>query len=292
MMTTLKNEFLTVTTCDTGAEMHSIVSADGLSYMWDGHAPYWNKHSPTLFPCIGALRKNVATSAAGDIHLPKHGFCRTAPFETVETTDIAVTYRYTDNEETFAQYPYQFEFLVKHALEGDTVRTTYTVKNTGDYAMPYCVGGHPAFHVPLVEGEAYTDYVVEFEQNETADCPLIDMNTCLIADATYNRLLTDEKSFRLNHVLFRGDALVFENLKSKSVKLVSTKSGRGIEMDISEFPVFAIWTMVDDQPFVCFEPWQGGATRDSEDDVFEHKNHVVIAQPGETRSFSYSVRVF
>ena len=88
------------------------------------------------------------------------------------------------------------------------------------------------------------------------------------------------------------DALIFENLKSKSVRLVSTRSGRGVEMDISGFPVFAVWTMVDDQPFVCFEPWQGGATRDSEDDVFEHKNNVVIAAPGDVRSFSYSVRVF
>lgn len=292
MLTTLKNDKLTVTAESCGAELQSIVSAEGIHYLWDGRAPYWNRHSPTLFPIIGALRGNFATSAQGDIRMPKHGFCRSAAFETVETTDTSVTYRYTDNEETWAMYPYHFEFLVTHAIDGDTVKTTYTVTNTGTCDLPFCVGGHPAFPVPLVEGEAYTDYIVEFEKKETADCPLIDMNTCLIADATYNRLLTEEKSFRLNHVLFRGDALIFENLVSKSVKLYSAKSGRGIEMDISEFPVFAVWTMVDDQPFVCFEPWQGGATRDSEDDVFEHKNHIVIAAPGETKSFSYSVRVF
>lgn len=292
MLTTLKNDKLTVTAQSCGAELQSIVSSNGISYLWDGHAPYWNRRSPTLFPIIGALRGNFATSEHGDIHLPKHGFCRSAPFEVVEETESYVTYRYTDNEETFAAYPYHFEFSVTHALEDDAVRTTYTVKNTGEYPMPFCVGGHPAFHVPLAEGEAFTDYIVEFEQKETADCPLIDMNTCLIADNVYNRLLTDETSFRLNHILFRGDALIFENLKSKRVKLYSAKCGHGIEMDISEFPVFAVWTMVDDQPFVCFEPWQGGATRDSEDDVFEHKNHVVIAAPGETYSFSYSVRVF
>lgn len=292
MLTTLKNDKLTVTVESCGAELQSIVSVDGISYLWDGHAPYWNRRSPVLFPIIGALRNNFATSAQGDIRLPKHGFCRSAAFETIEVTDISVTYRYTDNADTLAVYPYPFEFCVTHELVDDAVKTTYTVKNTGEHDLPFCVGGHPAFHVPLITGEAYTDYVVEFEKPETADCPLIDMNTCLIADATYNRLLTNEKSFRLNHVLFRGDALVFENLESQSVKLYSQKSGHGIEMDISEFPVFAVWTMVDDQPFVCFEPWQGGATRDSEDDVFEHKNHVVIAAPGEVKSFSFSVRVF
>ncbi len=291
MLTTLKNEQLTVTVSSKGAELQSIY-ANGIDYLWDGHAPYWNRRSPTLFPCIGALRNNFATSAAGDIKLPKHGFSRDAAFEIVDETTTSVTYCYTDNADTFAMYPYHFAFYVTHAIEGDTVKTTYTVKNTGDYAMPFCVGGHPAFHVPLVEGEAYTDYIVEFEKPETADCPLIDMNTCLIADETTNRLLTNEKSFRLNHVLFRGDALVFENLVSKTVKLYSEKCGHGIEMDVSGFPTFAVWTMVDDQPFVCFEPWQGGATRNSEDDVFEHKNNVVIANPDEEYSFTYSVRVF
>ncbi len=291
MLTTLTNGTLTVTASARGAELQSIES-NGISYLWDGHAPYWNRRSPNLFPIIGALRNNFATSQAGDIHLSKHGFCRDAAFEVVEQTDTSVTYCYCDNEDTFSKYPYHFEFKVTHALDGDAVKTTYAVKNTGNCAMPFCIGGHPAFHVPLVEGEAYTDYVVEFEKEETADCPLIDMNTCLIADATYNRLLTNEKSFRLNHVLFRGDALIFENLQSEKVKLYSQKCGHGIEMDISEFPVFAIWTMVDDEPFVCFEPWQGGATRDSEDDVFEHKNNVVIANPDEEYFFTYSVRVF
>ncbi len=292
MLTTLKNEFLTVTVSSCGAELQSIDSADGIRYLWDGHAPYWNRRSPVLFPIIGALRNNVATSEQGEIHLAKHGFCRSAPFETESESETSVTYLYTDTEETRKQYPYAFAFRVTHTLEGNTVKTTYSVTNTGECKMPFCVGGHPAFNVPLVAGEAYTDYVVEFEQEETADCPLIDMQTCLIADATYNRLLTNEKSFRLNHVLFRGDALVFEDLRSKRVKLYSSKSGRGVEMDIGDFPVFAVWTMVDDQPFVCFEPWQGGATRDSEDDVFEHKNHVVIAEPGETHEFTFAVRMF
>ncbi len=292
MITTLKNEQLTVTASSCGAEMQSIVASNGISYLWDGHAPYWNRRSPTLFPIIGALRDNFATSEQGDIHLPKHGFCRSAPFEMVEETPTSVTYAYSDTEETRAMYPYAFRFCVTHSIDGDTVRTTYSVTNTGDAVLPFCVGGHPAFHVPLVEGEEYTDYMVAFEQMETADCPAIDLTTCLVNDSIKNRLLSDETSFRLNHILFRGDALVFDDLKSKKVKLYSLKSGHGIEMEFADFPTFAVWSMADDQPFVCFEPWHGGATRTSEDDVFEHKNGCVLAAPGETRSFTYSMRVF
>ena len=40
-------------------------------------------------------------------------------------------------------------------------------------ARPKCprIGGHPAFNVPLVDGEDFTDYKVKFEKPETADCP-------------------------------------------------------------------------------------------------------------------------
>ncbi len=292
MLTTLKNDKLTVTAESCGAELQSIVSAEGISYLWDGHAPYWGRRSPTLFPTIGALRNGFAASCGGDIRLPKHGFCRSAPFETANANDTSVTYVYTDTPDTRKIYPYSFCFSVTHTLEDASVRTTYTVENTGDTEMPYCVGGHPAFHVPLIKGEQFTDYVVEFEERETADCPLVDMNTSLVDDRIRNRLLSNEKSFRLNHILFRGDALIFDQLRSNGAKLYSAVSGHGVYMNFADFDTFAVWTLVDDQPFVCFEPWQGGATRKSEDDVFEHKHGVVIAKPGESRSFSYTVTVF
>ena len=33
--------------------------------------------------------------------------------------------------------------------------------------MPFFVGGHPAFNCPIVAGDDYTDYYVEFEKEET-----------------------------------------------------------------------------------------------------------------------------
>ncbi|MBQ9414610.1 MAG: aldose 1-epimerase family protein [Clostridia bacterium] len=292
MQITLKNEFLTVVIDTRGAELQSVTSADGIEYLWDGHAPYWNRRSPVLFPTIGALRDGFAVSDGGDIRLPKHGFCRSAPFVLIQADETSATYEYTDTPETREAYPYAFRFCIHYALEQNRLQVTYTVANTGEKPMPFCVGGHPAFRVPLVEGEAYTDYIVEFDEPETADCPTVNLSNSLVNDLVCNRLLTEQTSFRLHHVLFRGDALIFDDLKSSGVKLYSEKSGRGVRMDFADFPIFAVWSMPDDQPFVCFEPWQGGATRESEDDVFEHKKGVVINAPGETYTASYMLTMF
>ncbi len=291
MLTTLHNEWLTVTTESKGAEMQSLIAQDGISYLWDGKKPFWGRRSPTLFPIIGKLRDNHALSASGNIDLPKHGFCRDAPFELLTSDDISVTYAFSDTHETRERYPFHFRLLVTHSLQGKSVTTSYTVENTGDNPMPYCVGGHPAFHVPLSEDEAFTDYIVEFDQPETADCPLIDTDSGLIDDSVYNRLLTNDRSFRLNHVLFRQDALIFDHLHSQGAKLYSSLSGHGVHMEFGDFCTFAVWSPVKDAPFVCFEPWQGGATRKSEDDWFEHKHGAVVALPGESRCFSYTITV-
>ena len=45
-----------------------------------------------------------------------------------------------------------------------------------------------------------------------------------------------------------------DNLKSRSVKLYSEKSGRGVQMDFDGMNYFAAWSPVKSSPFVCLEP--------------------------------------
>lgn len=37
--------------------------------------------------------------------------------------------------------------------------------------MPYFIGAHPAFNCPLVEGEKYEDYSLEFSEVESCSIP-------------------------------------------------------------------------------------------------------------------------
>lgn len=291
-LVTCKNEKLTFTASTVGAELQSIQSNNGISYLWHGDAAYWGGRAPNLFPFVGALRNGRAHSAQGDIVLPRHGFGRKAEFAVEKTAADSVTYRLDSTEETRKVYPYEFSFRVTHALKDDALTTVYRVTNTGDQPLPFCVGGHPAFNVPLVPGENYEDYRIEFPEKETIDSPQIDLEAGLIMDHKRNRLMTDGTAFHLNHILFRGDAIVMDRLRSRSVRLVSDKSGHGVKMDFDGMEYFAVWSPFADSPFVCLEPWTGTATQYSEDDVFEHKQGVKILAPGEESQVSYTVTMF
>lgn len=292
MQVTIRNDALTVVSDTHGAELHTIDSANGISYLWNGDPAYWSYHAPTLFPFIGALRGGCAASAGGEIRLPKHGLARTAEWTLESASETAVTYLLTANDQTRAGYPYDFEVRIRYHLEGASITTTYTVKNAGSNDMPFCIGGHPAFRVPLTEGECFEDYRIVFAQPETADCPQVDLAAGLIIRDVRNRLLTESASFALHHVLFRGDALIFDRLKSRSVQLLSSKSGHGVRMDFAGMDYFAVWSPFTDAPFVCLEPWTGTATCVEEDDIFEHKQGVRVLSPGEQATYAFTVTVF
>ena len=71
-----------------------------------------------------------------------------------------------------------------------------------DRDMPFFIGGQPAFRVPLSEGETLEDYLVEFPEKETLDCPQVELGSGLIMDTVRNRFLTDRSSLSLIHILY------------------------------------------------------------------------------------------
>lgn len=292
MQITLQNDRLTATADTHGAELQSLCSADGIDYLWDGDPAYWDGRAPHLFPCVGRLRDGIARSAAGPVRLRIHGFARFSDFAVIERTDTAAVFALSDTLQTREWYPYAFTLRVRLELDGAALRTVYEVYNPGDVPLPFCIGGHPAFRVPLLDGERFEDYAIEFEYPETADCPQVNLQTGLIMDGVRNRLLTDSRRFSLNHILFRGDALIFDRLRSRRVRLLSARSGHGVEMELRNLPFLGIWSPTHDSPFVCLEPWAGMATCESEDDVFEHKRGITLLPPGEQASFTYTVYTF
>ena len=198
MLTTLKNGRLTVTADTRGAELQTIDKDGGPSYLWSGDPAFWAFHAPTLFPIIGALRGGRALSAGGEISLPKHGFCRTAEFALEDAGDTFVTYRLTDSDATRKGYPFAFCLRVRYTLEGDSVETRYTVTNRSEQDMPFFIGGHPAFRVPLSEGETLEDYldknIFAEAKSETAEPDETDMQGFEKFLERYKATLPVEKS--------------------------------------------------------------------------------------------------
>ena len=291
MLAFIENETLKVSADSLGAELHSIKSADGIDNLWKGDPVYWKGRSPILFPIAGALRGGRAVSREGEVTLPRHGLARSYEWIIENAKKDSMTFLLKSDDRTRRSYPYDFALRVCYTLDGNSLKTAFSIRNTGKTEMPYCIGGHPAFNVPLVDGEDFTDYKVKFEKPETADCPFVDMDSGIILDDR-RRVLENRDEFTLRHDLFVCDALVFDNLKSRSVKLYSEKSGRGVQMDFDGMNYFAVWSPVKSSPFVCLEPWTGTATLESEDDVFENKRGMRLLKPGEEAAVSFTVRFF
>jgi len=51
-MEQIKNNHLTLTFSTLGAELQSIMDADGKEYLWQADPAFWNRHSPLLFPIV------------------------------------------------------------------------------------------------------------------------------------------------------------------------------------------------------------------------------------------------
>lgn len=288
---TLKNERICAVISTSGAQLMSLVGSDSTEYIWQGDKKYWGGRSPILFPIVGGLRDGKTFIDGKEYHMNRHGFAKISEFSASDVTDSSAVFTIVSTDETRAVYPFDFSFSVKYTLTGDSLTWEYIIENTGDKTMPFAVGGHPAFNCPLAENECFEDYAVTFEKNEVSKCATVNLQTGLIDFENKYELLKGSDTINLKHELFYSDALVFDDLRSRKCRFVSTKSGKGVEMKFDGFDLFGIWSAVNDAPFVCLEPWTGCATTESEDDNFENKRNMIFLKPGEICKKEFTVTV-
>lgn len=106
-VTTIKRGGLTAAIDSMGAQLTSL-ALDGNEYLWQGDPAFWGKHAPILFPIVGSLRNNTATSAAGTCEMPRHGLARIVEHKLVEVSEdgSSVTYEITDTPESLKAFPF------------------------------------------------------------------------------------------------------------------------------------------------------------------------------------------
>ncbi len=292
MKYTIQNNELTAQFNSLGGEMTSVKDKAGTEYVWVGDAKYWGSQAPILFPIVGSLRdKKAIIGGDKSCFMERHGVVRKLEFEVTETREDSITFCVGASDETRERYPYDFKLFVKYTLQGKSLITEYTVVNNNQVVLPFQIGAHPGFNCPLFSGERFEDYVVEFEQAETADCPASVPATGLVDMEDKTRLLTNEKALRMNHDLFRVDCLVFDKLKSRQAKLYNPQTGRGLKMSFEDFDTVIVWSSKNDGPFVALEPWKGLSTCSDEGDVFEKKRGVTLLPAGESKSFAFTISI-
>lgn len=286
-----KNSRFSAKVDSLGAQLVSLKGADGFEYLWTGDPNYWTSQAPVLFPIVGALRNGKATIGGEWFEMGQHGFARRREFSLAEQSAETISLRLSADEETKKLYPFSFSLTVSYTLTETGYITAFSVENTGEEPLPFAVGGHPGFNVPVDEAAAFEDYTIRFEKPESQRCPGIVEGQGLIDPGASAFTLENSGEIPLRHQLFYHDALIFEGLRSKKVQVVNKSTGKGVEMDFSQFPMLGIWSAKNDGPYVCLEPWTGCATRTDEGDEFEKKKGMTFLPPGEKADFSFSVTI-
>lgn len=254
-MVVLENEYIRVSVKEKGAELVSLYQKErALEYMWEGDPVFWGKHSPVLFPIVGALKNDTYYFEGKAFSLPRHGFARDCVFEVQDQTATSVEFVLYNSPETEKLYPFQFAFSILYKLERSQLTVTYRVKNTGESGMWFSVGAHPAFRIPLLAGTDYEDYALAFNMPEYFDRWPITADGLIEAQPQKAEKETD--LIPLSKSLFAKDALVFKHLRSNQINLKVNGEPAGLAFAFNGFPYLGIWA-AKDADFVCLEPWCG-----------------------------------
>lgn len=283
----IKNNFLKVTIASKGAELQSVQNIEtGIEYMWSGDEKFWGKKSPVLFPIVGGLKNNSYQHIGKTYQLSRHGFARDKNFIVSKQTGSSITFELKSDEESLKIYPFYFLFSITYTLNENKLSCTYDIINTGKEIMYCSVGSHPAFKVPLTNNTDFTDWRLEFNKTENAPrWPLSPEGLTLMQPEA---CLVNTNTLPLSKELFKSDALVFKNLQSTAISIVSDKSTHGLTMEFENFPYYGIWS-TKNADFVCLEPWCGIADSVNADGELRNKEGINALQATGSFSRTWSV---
>jgi len=287
---TIQNKYLSATVAHNGIELCSIKSkATDVEYMWQGNPDIWGSHAPVLFPIIGMLKNEMYYFEDESYSMPKHGLVRSSDKNVLlKQTDDSLLFSMKWDEELLKQYPFKFEIQTRFILKERVLQVQHTIFNHDAKTMYFSLGGHPAFNCPFCEDETYEDYFLEFEHSENASTYLlapdntISNNTELMLDGT--------KKLPLHSHLFDRDALIFKDLKSRSVNLNSRNNGKILTVNYDGFPYLGIWAKPK-APFVCIEPWLGIADTVDTDQHLINKEGIQSLASDKEFEASYEIEI-
>lgn len=280
-----------------GAQLMSLQKGES-EYLWQGDANWWPRRAPILFPIVGVLKDGKANSAEGTISLARHGLARLNQFEVVEQSTSSVTLQLKSTEETRTSYPYDFELTLIFSVDGDTLTQTYEVTNTGNVVLPFTLGAHPAFNIPVpgVGAASLDQYRLLFTRSWTSFGPSI-TDEGLCDYATPQRLIVDSDTLPLSWELIdREKTITLEDVPDRRITLVAdaetTSEAHGIQMDFEDFDYLGIWSAAPGCPFVALEPWCGIADTVDTDGIFEHKPGIICLDPEQSIAKTLNIKVF
>ncbi len=284
----LENDFLKASFLTKGAEWRSFVAKPhDAEFLWNADPKYWAKSSPLLFPIVGSLKGGQFQHLGQTYFLGRHGLAREREFAIVEQETWRVMLRQTSDAETRKVYPFDWDLEVEYRLWKRVMHTTWRVRNTGAVALPFSIGGHPAFALPLGGGAGdFEDSFLDFELEEPLERWMLDANGLLSGET--RPLPTLGHSLLLTRSLLAEDAVVIKRPQSKRVTLRAQNSPYSLSLEFPGFTHLGIWS-APGAPFVCIEPWCGVTDGVDATGKLADKEGIVVLEAGGTFERSFAV---
>ena len=278
----LKNESLTVTINDTGAEILSIINEAGEEVVHQGCDVY-PKHCPICFPVIGGFPDGIYSYNNKSYKIAFHGFAASSVFEAVKVSDTEISFKISSNEETLKAFPFNFDLYVNYTLKDKDLITDYVIKNTGDDVMYYSVGSHTGYKLD----KGLKGYRIKFQREE---------------DSLGVKLLPDNYSFsvsemikngvlQLDDKLFKKGCFTLTDLSSDYLILDDNDGKEIAKLDFSEFKYVTVWS-VPDNKYVCIEPWSCESAHYTDSNILDKQKDFTVLQAGDTKTHSHTFTIY
>lgn len=241
--------------------------------------------NPVLFPF------NARCFDRGEIHfwrdsagvrrpMPMHGIARQSDFKVTHLDQRGFVAHLIPGDEARAAYPFDYEFSVTYRFDAFGVMCEFALTNLGREPLPWSAGHHFYFTLPWSEGTKRGDYLIRIPAakrwRQDATGALIAGPSLGMEEPLANPLLIDTI-----HSGLQGNAVVFGE-KGRPGDVT-------VRLGTTETPApdacFVTWTLADNSPYFCVEPWMGPPNAP------EHKIGLHHVTPGDTQRFAVSVSV-
>lgn len=301
-MKTISNNQITISVKDHGAELASI-KHEGREYLWQADEVFWKRHSPVLFPIVGAVWNGEYRSHSNIYKMGQHGFARDMDFTLISQTDDELRYELLSSEETIKKYPYPFRLEIGYKLIDNKVRVMWHVENTDNESMSFQIGAHPAFFWPLLTNNdrergvsamekplADTDNrgFFKIESNsKTMPISVITEGGCVGKESEIS--LDEDGYLPLDINTFNNDALIFENSQVTKVTLCNNDKTPYLSLEFTS-PLVGLWSPPKKRaPFVCIEPWYGRTDAVGFSGTYEEKPWMQTLESGKCFDAYYDI---
>lgn len=289
-MIVLKNNQIEVTIDTVGAQPIKVINRqENFNYIWSGEA--WKRHAPILFPAIGKSNNDQYMVNGQVYSMPQHGVARDLEWEVTAQSENQVSLRLVATVRTKATYPFDFTLEVNYQVHENKLITKYIIRNNDDQIMPYALGSHPGFNIPINGEGDFTDYELKFTPHQD-EIKHLGINPAPFRDGSESVFdAIKDSNLQLTHSLFDNGLIILDAAEINEIIAQSMKTTHSIKLNVSEFPYVALWTMERaKEPYLCIEPFAGLPDRASNELTdWNHKKGNNFVEPNQKQSFQYEI---